>query len=72
MLVSYYLRRKNLKGVDVVGLYQVLKAIGYEVLIGNGIIIIVSSIGPFESRQHVKEELRLDVEALLERFRIKK
>jgi hypothetical protein len=50
----------------------VLKAIGYEVLIGNGIIIIVSSIGPFESRQHVKEELRLDVEALLERFRIKK
>jgi len=69
MLVSYYLSRKNLKGVDVVGLYQVLKAIGYRVLCGN---IIQASVGPFESRQHVKEELRLDVEALLERFRIKK
>jgi len=71
MFVSYYLRRKNLKGVDVVGLYQVLKAIGYKVLIGNG-IIVSSIVGPFESRQHVKEEIRMDVESLLERFRIKK
>jgi len=69
MLVSYYLRKNELENVDVIALWKVLRAIGYRVFCGN---IIQASVGPFESRQHVKEELRLDVEALLERFRIKK
>jgi hypothetical protein len=70
-VISYFLREVDLKEVDIIGLYQVLTSIGYICKIGNG-LLVQTTVGRYESRQHVKEELRMDIEALLERFRIKK
>ena len=71
MIVSYYLRKIDLEGVDVISLWQTLKAIGYQVLIGNG-LTVRANVEKFESKEHIKKELIMDVETLLKRFRIKK
>jgi hypothetical protein len=71
MFVSYFLSRNDLKEVDVVGFFRVLKRL-YNVSIQDSGLIISAFLAPFESRQHLLEELRMDIEALLERFRIKK
>jgi hypothetical protein len=71
MFVSYYVRRNELEGVDVLGLFHVLKAIGYECLVGNG-LTVRANVEKFESKEHVFKELVLDIESLLERFKIKK
>jgi hypothetical protein len=71
MVVSYYLRRVDLEEIDVVSLWQTLKALGYQVLIGNG-LTVKAHVGKFESREHTKKELIMDVESLLRRFKIKK
>jgi len=71
MIVSYYLRKIDLEGVDVISLWQTLKAIGYQVLIGNG-LTVRANVEKFESKEHIKKELIMDVEFLLKRFRIKK
>ena len=70
-VVSYFLRQCDLEGVDVVALWQTLKALGYRVLIGNG-LKVQAVVGKFDSRDHICKELALDVESLLRRFRIKK
>jgi hypothetical protein len=70
MIVSYYLRKIDLEGVDVISLWQTLKAIGYQVLIGNG-LLVQTIVGPFDSMEHIKKELIMDVETLLKRFKIK-
>jgi hypothetical protein len=71
MTVSYFLRRTDLEEIDVIGLYQVLRSIGYICKIGNG-LLVQTIVGPFDSMEHIKKELIMDVEALLRMFRIKK
>ena len=72
MIVSYYLRRNELEGIDIVSFYQTLKAIGYIVKIGGNGILIGATLDRYDSREHLLKEIILDVEALLKRFRIKK
>ena len=72
MVVSCFLSRNILRKIDVGGLHQVLKALGYRVRVFCGNLLVESTIGPYESREHASKELRMDIEALLERFRIKK
>jgi len=71
MYVSCFLNRTDLEVVDVVGLYKTLKALGYQCFVGNG-LLVRAFVGRFESRDHVRKELILDIEALLRRFKIKK
>jgi len=70
-VVSYFLREIDLEGVDIIGLWQTLRAIGYKIFIGKG-IRVVAEVGRFESKEHVQRELIVDIESLLRRFRIKK
>jgi len=71
MFVSYFLSRNDLKEVDVVGFFRVLKRL-YTVSIQDSGLIISAFLAPFENSQYIKEEIRMDVESLLKRFRIKK
>ncbi|NPV51820.1 MAG: hypothetical protein HPY60_11605 [Candidatus Methanofastidiosum sp.] len=66
--VSCFISQHDLKGVDVVGLYQTLKAIGYEVAVGNG-FRVSTTVRMNESKEHTKQELIIDVECLLRRFK---
>jgi len=68
MYVSCYLRKVDLEGIDIVALWQTLRAIGYRVFVGNG-LRVEAYCSPFESKEIVKTELRMDIEALLKRFR---
>ena len=70
-VISYFLREVDLKEVDVIGLYKTLRSIGYICEIGNG-LVVKTIVGPFDSMEHIKKELIMDVETLLKRFRIKK
>jgi hypothetical protein len=71
MKVSCFISPKELQNVDIVGFVKILNFVGYEVFIGTG-ILVKAFVNSFESRQHVSQELRMDVESLLKRFRIKK
>jgi hypothetical protein len=71
MFVSYYVGKNELEGVDVFGLLKILKLIGYQVFIGNG-LTVRANVEKFESKGHVYQEMIIDIESLLKRFRIKK
>jgi hypothetical protein len=71
MCVSYFLKQCDLEKVDTVALYQTLKSIGYKVSIGNG-LKVEAVLGKYESKEHVYQEMLIDIESLLKRFRIKK
>jgi len=67
--ISYFIGMSDLKQVDLIGLYQTLKAIGYGVVIGNG-MRVYTQVNSFESKEHVKKEMVIDIESLLARFKL--
>jgi hypothetical protein len=70
-VISYFLRRIDLEGVEIIGLYKTLRSIGYICEIGNG-LTVKTIVNPNESKEHVLKELVMDIEFLIKRFRIKK
>jgi len=71
-VVSYFLRQSDLQGVDTIGLYKTLRALGYRVLIGNQLMKVEALVKKFESKEHIYKEMIIDIESLLKRFKIKK
>jgi len=71
MCVTCFLNQSDLYEVDVVNLCKVLKLIGYVIEVGNG-VLVKAHVGRFESKEHIKRELLMDVQSLLRRFKLKK
>jgi len=59
-VISYYLRKIDLEGVDAIGLYKTLRSIGYICEIGNG-LTVKTIVNPYESKEHVLKELVLNL-----------